>query len=162
MNAETITVVFFKLFNFAVLIGIFLYVWRRYGSSLLLAEFEKAKAYVVSLVNDSRLLQQKDKTLCMQYDQQEAERAELKERLFAWKKSIEKERKILHERKQDRIKNVQARMKEQIHRVQENRLYRIVQKEAIEQVRATLKKQYESSDAQNKFINTIVKQLDVA
>lgn len=162
MNVETITVIFFRLFNFAVLVGIFAFAWRRYGSALLLQEFEKAKAYLVSLANDARLLQQKDKKLRMQYEQENAERAELKERLFAWKKSIEKEKKELDERKQDRIKNVQARMKEQIHRVQENRLYRIVQKEAIEQVRATLKKQYESSDAQNKCISSIVKRLDIA
>ncbi len=162
MSVETITVVFFRLFNFAVLVGIFAFVWRRYGSALLLQEFEKAKAYLVSLANDARLLQQQDKKLRMQYEQENAERVELKERLFAWKEAVEKEKKALDERKQDRIKSVQSRMKEQVYRVQENRLYRIVQKEAIEQVRATLKKQYESSDAQSKFITAIVKQLDAA
>jgi hypothetical protein len=78
-----------------------------------------------------------------------------------WRDVVEKDTQNLEMQKQERVVIVQERMKEQVRRVQEYRLYRQIQKEAIDEVRDTLQKQYDGSDAQNKVIQNIMKRLDV-
>ena len=160
MNVDMLIIVFFRLLNFAVLIGIIVYLWHQYGREFVLAEFEKGKAYLVSLVNSSSLLRKVDKSIKKGYKDDEKERLELKERLLVWRDVMEKDKQDLELQKEERVAIVQERMKEQVRRVQEYRLYRQIQKEAIDEVRDTLQKQYDGSDAQNKVIQNIMKRLD--
>jgi len=161
MNVDMLIIVFFRLLNFAVLIGIIVYLWRKYGRELVLAEFEKGKAYLISLASSSSLLRQEDKNMKRGYKDDEKERSELKERLLVWRDVVEKDTQNLEMQKQERVVIVQERMKEQVRRVQKYRLYRQIKKEAIDEVRDTLQKQYDGSDAQNKVIQNIMKRLDV-
>lgn len=162
MNADMALIIFFRLVNFAVLIGIMIYLWRRFGSSFVMAEFKKGHAYLASLTQTYTLLKKEDRSIKKKYKDDELERSELKERLFAWRDAIQKEQQKLDAQKKERVHALQERMKEQLHRVQEYRLYRQIQNEAVSEVRDRLSTQYSSSDAQKQLIESIMKRLDAA
>lgn len=162
MNAEYALIVFFKLLNFAVLVGIFLYVWHRYVKDRVISEFEKARAYLASLSREVVLLQRETKKLAKKYNQDELERDALKERLHLWQAAIQAEQHELSKRKAEQLRQLEITTQEQLQRVHQYRLYCAVQKEAIEQLRTQLQEQYSAPEDQEKVITNIVNRLDAA
>lgn len=162
MNVDQAVIIFFRLLNFAVLIGIMVYLWRKYGRLYVVAEYEKWQNYLTSLTQTYTLLHQEDRSIKRGYKNDEQERSELRERLFAWRDAVQKEESSLADEKEKRVHELGERMKEQAIRVQECRLYRQIQKEAVSEVRDRLSKEYSSSAAQEQVIGSIMKRLDAA
>ncbi|EKD48639.1 MAG: hypothetical protein ACD_64C00213G0004 [uncultured bacterium] len=162
MNVDQMILIFFRLFNFAVVLGIFVHVWRRYGRTYIMAEYEKWHEYLIGLQQAYVRLHEEDTAVRNEYADDEQERSALKERLFAWRDAVQKQEQSLADEKEARENALNKRIKAQVHRVQEYRLYHQIQKEAIQQVRDRLREEYSSKAAQKQIVESILKRLDAA
>jgi uncharacterized protein YaaW (UPF0174 family) len=162
MNVDQSILVFFRFFNFAVVIGIMGYLWKRFGRSYAVTAYEKEQSYLEGLTHTHTVLRQEERLIKNGIKTDNAERSVLKERLFAWREAIQKEQDVLQVKKENRTRILDERMREQVQRVSEYRLYRQIQKEAIDEIRTRLHKQYASAQMQEQVIESIMKRLDVA
>ncbi len=161
MNVDQSILIFFRLLNFAVIVGIMGYLWKRFGRSYVVTAYEKEQEYLESLTRTHTVLRQEERLIKNGIKADNTDRSTLKERLFAWRETIQKEQDALEVEKEHRTRMLAERMQEQVRRVSEYRLYRQIQKEAIDEVRTRLHKQYASAQMQEQIIESIMKRLDV-
>ena len=162
MNNDQIVVIFFRFLNFGVIVGIMGYLWKRFGRSYVVTAYEKEQEYVAGLTRSHAVLRQEKSLIQKGIKDDDAERSVLKERLFAWREVIQKEYNALEIEKENRTRILAERLQKQVRRVSEYRLYRHIQKEAVDEVRNRLCKQYASDQMQKRVIETIMKRLDGA
>ncbi len=161
MNVDQSILIFFRLLNFAVIVGIMRYLWKRFGRSYAVTAYEKELEYFEGLTHTHTVLLQEERLIKKGVKADNAERFALKERLFVWREAVQKEQDALGVEKEQRTRMLAERMQEQVRRVSEYRLYHQIQKEAIDEVRNRLRKQYASVQGQQQVIESIMKRLDV-
>ncbi len=162
MNVDQSILIFFRFLNFAVVIGIMGYLWKRFGRSYVVTAYEKEQGYFESLTRTHTVLRQEERLIKNGIKTDNTERSTLKERLFAWREGVQKEQDILEVEKENRTRILAERLRDQVRRVSEYQLYRQIQKEAIDEIRTRLHKQYASTQMQEQVIESIMKRLDVA
>ena len=160
MGGNQTILIFFRLLNFAVLIAIMAYLWKRYGRSYVVDAYEQEHAHLEGLTRTHTVLRKEERLLKKGYGADDQERALLKERLFAWREAIQKEQDAQVHEKEQRIVLIEKRVHDQLKRVDEYRIYRGLKREAIDEVRGRLSKQYNSEQAQNQVMEEILKRLD--
>ncbi len=162
MNVDQSVIIFFRLLNFAVIVGIMGYLWKRFGRSYVVTAYEKEQKYLEGLTRTHTILRQEERLVKKGIKADNAVRSTLKERLFVWREIIQKEQDALEVEKEHRTRMLAERLQKQVRRVNEYRLYCQIQKEAIDEVRTRLNKQYASAQKQEQVIESIMKRLDVA
>ncbi len=160
MNGDQTILIFFRLLNFAVLIAIMAYLWKRYGRSYVVGAYEQEHAHLEGLARTHTVLRQEERLLKKGFGADDQERALLKERLFAWRETVQKEEDAQALEKEHRIALIEKRLREQLKRVDEYRVYRELKREAIDEVRTRLLKQYASVQAQEQAMEQMLKRLD--
>ena len=157
MNGEMAIIVFFRLGNFALLLVIMQYLWRKYGRSVVYEEFEKAQKYLSDLIASYRQLQKEEELLKKAYESDEKDRTDLKERLHAWKNAVHSEQAAAQRVADERIAALQNIREQQVERVKEYRVYTHLKGYAIMQARQQLEKEFEKKAAQQQVLESVLK-----
>ncbi len=162
MDDKQIILIVFRLLNFAVLLGMVVYLWKKYGRSLVVSEYEKEHESLKSLSTMHTVLHKQERDLQKIFTADTHERSTLKERLFIWREAIQKEQDELALEKEKRMQALNDRMNDQVKRVSEYRLYQQLQKEVIEQVRDRLRTEYATDAKQQEVLKSVMQRLERA
>lgn len=160
MVSKQIILIVFKLLNFAVLIGLFWWLWRRYGRSYMLEELNEQIQRQDGLQRTHTVLQQEKKLIAHSYHTEQQEREQLKERLSSWRDALERTRSEREQWRRERQEQLKERIAKQLHTVEQYQLYHQLYAQAIQDARMKLEKQYETANAQKQFMASMVKRLD--
>ena len=160
MNNGQIILIVFRLINFAVLIGIFWYLWRRFGKQYVQAGYDQQQDHLDTLARTHTVLRKEATSIKKTISGEDEERSSLKERLFMWRQAVSNEHASLQEHLDKRREQLDRRLKEQIQRVAEYRLYQAVRDEAIKEVRDQLSQQYAAKASQEMFVARIIQKME--
>lgn len=101
---ETIIAIIFRLVNFAVLIALFIYLFKKYALLTITNRVAQKEALLQALYNQQQLLEKQQYALDKHVDQEAALCAELKEKVSRWKDLIDQ--KIVM-REQERVNHIE-------------------------------------------------------
>ncbi len=160
MSNPQIILIFFRLLNFAVLIGIFWYLWYRFGKPYLQAEYDVQIGHLDTLSRTHTVLRKEHSYIKKLIRAEDEDRAVLKERLFVWREAVGKEHEAMEVALDERRKKLDSSLKEQIARVSEYRMYTTVRGEALQELKQKLTKQFATEQSQERFISSLLKRMD--
>ena len=153
---ELIIIIFFRLLNFAVLLGLAFYLCGVYLFPTLKEQLAKCKEYLAGLRRAHLSLKKDERMLKKEIVTDREWQSELKEKLLQWRSVVHDQRKQLKQDRDARKQILQQRMEEHKHRVGLYRLYKVVTPEAIIDARKLLEKKFASDDLQKRFVQTVI------
>lgn len=156
---ENLILVFFKLLNFGIIIGLIGYAIHKYAVPMLRESRDAAIAFFQQLTNkhDQRLKEYEG--VLNQIAQDEAEYARLKERLMRWRADIDEKKAREHAEQSGRIEAARKRIEIQQQTIMENRLYARIMPQAIKHARQQMSKEFGSKEKQQQMFEKIISQL---
>ncbi len=153
---ETIIAIIFRLVNFAVLIALFIYLFKKYALSTITNRVAQKEALLQALYNQQQLLEKQQYALDNHVDQEAALCAELKEKVSQWKDLIDQ--KIVM-REQERVNRIELLEKKTKYYVQSYAIS-IANKRILtasgQQAQQSLAKQFVDKKVGQDFIQPII------
>ncbi len=162
MNSSQTILIFFRLANFGVLIGIFWYLWKRFGRQIVQSAYNAQIDYLDTLSRTHTVLRKEHNNIKKTIRFEDEDRAMLKERLFTWRQAVDKEHYAMATALDDRKKKLDIRLKEQIARVSEYRLYQSVKGDALAEIKENLSSKFAAEKSQELFISKAMKRMESA
>lgn len=155
MFTELVSVIF-RILNFAALVWLGWYLFKKYGLPLIKSQMnakqaylEELKAHHTMMVRDIRDV---ERTLVEDREQQDW----LKEQLMRWRGAVEAERARCERQKEQRAALLQKRLALQVNEIQANRIREEVLPKAVERAREVLAQQYADGQTQRAFMTRIM------
>ena len=102
-TSHAIIGIFFRLLNFALLIGLFVYLFKKYGKSVFVELLAKKDADRESLLSEQTILEKKQSELDLLLAQEVRDCEKLREKIDVWKTVVDNE-KALHEKEYEKIR----------------------------------------------------------
>lgn len=159
MVANQIVLIFFRLLNFAVLLGIFYFMWRRFGRQAVQDAFDQEEENLNALSRTHIMLRKENDYIKKAVRAEHEERTVLKERLFMWRDAVSKRHQAMERTLDERRKKLDARLSEQVERVGEFRLLKAVQDDVLLQAKKGFEDQYSSEETQQKMLELLFKKM---
>jgi hypothetical protein len=146
----------FRIINFAVIIGIIGYLFKKYGLPEIREQLKAYWDYFEGLANTHRLLKKEQQMIDRTIVQNQKEQDVLKERLMRWRAHVDQQNNQLILEKDERAKKLRAIMVEQQRQINQHRIFKKIMSPAIAQARATWQEQAKDKSVQHKVIATII------
>lgn len=147
-------VITFRFINLGVIIGLILFVFKKYMLSSIKAKMYAQKALFASLQKSFHMLTRKYQLLDREINQEQQLQFELKEKIMRWRARVEEEHDQLVAQRAERNQLLAAQMKEQVKRVQEQILFKKLLPDVIEQAHKQLEQQFANEKEQEKYITS--------
>ncbi len=154
--AEQVTIVFFRLINFGVLIGLGWYLAKKHLLPIIRQQLAAYVAYFNGLRKTHRMLKQEQRVIAYAIDEDCKEQAELKERVMSWKAQVHEHNEQLYQEREQRRQVLQKSISLQVKQVAQYRLYKAVMPEAMQEARRQLTQQFAQEGAQQRVLRSII------
>lgn len=153
------TAIFFRLLNFALLIGVLIYIYKKYIHASLQQAVRQKQIHKEGLQHKENTLQEEWHQLAVHQQAADAYIAQLKERIAVWQQYIQEQQQRREREHQQQCLKQKERIAVQHSYIQSEQLKRLVVPEAVEQATKELQKQFASPEAQRQFIASITQNL---
>ena len=153
---EQMVIIFFKLLNFIVLLGLLLYISMVYVLPALKKQLVSYREYLEGLNLSHRALQKDTRLVKKGMSDDEQQQEQLKELVKQWQSAVNKQRNaIVHER-DERKKILEKSFAEHRKQMALYRTYKQVMPDSIEQARQKLIKEFAHNAVQQQFIRKVI------
>lgn len=138
ISGEQIVLIFFRIINLGVLIGLFFYLYKRYGLPVIKQNYDTYRSYFQTLLHTHYDLLRQERRVEKKIENDAKEQDALKERLMRWLASVDDQNKLLSIDREERKKKLKEQMMMQKKTITQNRILEIVTSDALAQARTTL------------------------
>lgn len=142
----------FQLINFAVIIALVVYVFKKYLFDSIRAQKRAQHAIVASLKKTFYMLMRNYQMLNREIEHEQQLQYELKERVMRWRAYVESCQEQMVNEKAERGKALSNQMSEQIVQIQQHLVYKQVLPHAMKEARAQLIKQFDDPHKQQAYM----------
>jgi F0F1-type ATP synthase membrane subunit b/b' len=159
-NELSLMTLFFRIFNFALLIGIFYYVFNKYVKSSLEEKMSQKESLVKGLEEQGYMLEGKQHELELRLAAQEQKNAQLQERIGEWQTAVR------HEHKKDeieyaiRVHAMNERIQYKNEQIKQDRLTKKVVPLALQRTRLALEQKFSDQESGHRFIENLIAKLE--
>jgi hypothetical protein len=152
--------IFFRLFNFAILIGLFVYLFKKYGKAVFVELLEKKDADRALLLSEQATLEKKQSELDLLIAQEIRDCEKLREKIDIWKTVVDNE-KALYEKEYEKI-GILAEKKGMLRAEQTQQEYirSMVLERLIPQLHNTLTDHFQEEENGRAYTEAIVRFMD--
>ncbi len=131
--------VFFKLLNFGVIIGLAWYLFKRYGLPTVQQGLIEYRAYFEGLATTHRSLQEEELMIEQQIIKDRKEQDLLKERLMRWLANVDDQNKKLIIEREERKKKIQELTSIQQKQITQHRIFSTIMPQALMEAYRTVR-----------------------
>ena len=156
MFAELLISIIFRLLNFAALIGLFIYIYKKYLQNDIEASIEHDRLAEINLNTRIDEMQQRSSELSEEIIKQEKLCTYLNERTAQWKVAFEKDMKERQAEQQAIHKQTVNRAHQQIKTIEYERMAQAILPKALERARNQLKKSFDQKAHGKAFVGDIL------
>lgn len=160
MLSSTIIAYIFRILNFAVLIGVIVYLFKRYALDMIYEQMNEKEAHMQGLDEQKRMLIWRIHELNRSIESQELRGKKLVEKVDQWHAHYQK---IIAQHEQEHKKNAERigvhRQLRAEHIVQEL-MEREIFPEVLKEVRQTVIEKFSHASENNHFIEKLVEQIN--
>jgi len=101
-SIEEIIVFVFRIINFFVIVGLIIYVFKRYLLKIILAQIEEKKALIHGLISTDRMLIRQRNAMSRKIAEDQEDQSCLKEKLMRWRAAIDENKAQLYDIREKR------------------------------------------------------------
>lgn len=159
-NELSLMTLFFRIFNFALLIGIFYYLFNKYVKSSLEEQMNQKESLVKGLEEQGYMLEGKQHELEVHLAAQERKNAQLKERISEWYTAVQHENKKNELEYAARVQVMNAHIEYKNEQIKQDRLTRKVVPLALQRARVALQQKFSDQEQGNRFIQNLIAKLE--
>lgn len=156
---SNIVAIVFRILNFIVLIGVGIFLFRRYVLPGLKADYNKDKAFKKSLAEQKRLLEERSYELDMRYAQQTIKGDYLKERVIQWQESIAHKKQMRAQEKEQRLYQLTQIYKKQYEHIEKDAIKKQVVPQAFDRACSLLVHEYAQTSAGQQALSSLIQQV---
>lgn len=156
MFVELLVTIIFRLLNFAALIGLFIYIYKKYFQNEIEASIEHDRLAEINLNTRIDEMQQRNAELSKEIITQEKLCEYLNERTSQWKVAFQKNTKQRQTEQQARTKKAVERAKQQVKTIEYERMVQSVLPKALERAHNQLKKSFDQKAHGKAFVQDIL------
>lgn len=159
MLHESIISIFFRVINFAVILGLAYYLYKRYFKNRIDDKMTQKEALLKGLEEQGYFLEGKAHDFEMQLKEQEITGNLLKQKLQDWNEAVAKDH---HKRDQEQrlyAAQTNERVQEKNKILAQHALQKEVLPDVLEQARHELKKKFSASSHSKKYVHDIIQRL---
>lgn len=153
---EAIIAITFRLLNFAVLIALFIYIFKKYILPTILIRIGQKEALLRQLFNKQQALEQEQYALGETVAKEAQLCAELKKKVQQWKKEVDQEFAERTKEKTEGIKQLKQKTQQRAQWYGNNKIKKEVLTAATAQAKVSLKKQFADPKKGHNFIQPII------
>ena len=152
--------VFFRIFNFVLLIGIFYYLFNKYVKSSLEEKMNQKESLVKGLEEQGYMLEGKQHELEMRLTEQERKNAQLQERIGEWQTAVQNEHKKNEIEYAARVQTMNTRINYKNEQIKQDRLTKKVVPLTLQRARAALQQKFSNQAIGHRFIENLIAKLE--
>ncbi len=158
INVPLVTIIF-RLLNFALLIGFFVYIFKRYIYQNISDQIAEKESFIHGLIQNNKVLEEQQHDLEMRITQQESKCKELVQKTMLWQQAVTQEKQAWTVLQDAVIRDRAQRVKLQQESLEKDRLKRVVLPHVLTESQKKLQQEFESPQAGQAFIADIIAQL---
>lgn len=151
-----LVLIFFKLVNFGVIIGLAWYLFKRYGLPDVHHSLQEQRAYLENLAMMHRDLQQEQQMIEQQIHDDRKEQDVLKEHLMRWLARVDENNKKLLLQREERKKKLQELVVAQQKQIMQHRMLATVLPQALVEAHRAMETAAKDESVQYKMFDTAV------
>jgi type II secretory pathway component PulJ len=159
MSLEHIIRIGFRFINFAALLGLIWFLFKKYMLPYIKTQMHAQDSQETQLRAMHTLLKKDMRAVEQAIVRDQEEQEYLKERIVLWKKQVDAKFARLKSHRDLRIVLLQKRLAAQIKQIQQNQLNEHVLPNAIKQARAQLAQQFRQTNSQEQFMKELMRSL---
>ena len=156
-SIEEIIVFVFRIINFFVIVGLIIYVFKRYLLKIILAQIEEKKALIHGLISTDRMLIRQRNAMSRKIAEDQEDQSCLKEKLMRWRAAIDENKAQLYDIREKRRAFFEELITKQAGKNQEAVLARKLLPSIVDETRALLVKEYADQKEQEEFMGRLIK-----
>lgn len=156
MFAESLVTIIFRILNFAALMGLFAFIFKKYFRKDIEASIENDRLTEINLNTRISEIEHRSSELSESIIKQEKLCQHLVARTSEWKLAFEKDVKLRQQEQQTLHKRSRERAERQAKTIAHERLVQAVLPKALEAARNKLKKSFETSAHSKEFVQGIL------
>ncbi len=151
--------IIFRVLNFGVLIGLGIYIFKKYLKDTLLKEMLNKQRAMDGLQQerDALMLQNKKVSHTVRTEQKKYEA--LQKKIEQWTDVVEKERAKRSFEKNDRIRVLKKNAQYRVQQIRQEQLVKRVMPRALDEAKTKLQKLFSTKKAQNHFAQQIIQHM---
>lgn len=154
--ANQIVLIFFKLVNFGVIIGLGWYLFKRYGLPDVKYNLQEQRAYLENLATMHRDLKQEQQMIEQQIVLDRQEQDVLKAHLMRWLARVDEENKKLMHQKEERKRKLQDLVIAQQKQIMQHRIFAAVMPQALLEAHDAMEVVAKDESVQHKMFDAAI------
>lgn len=159
-NELSLMTIFFRIFNFALLIGIFYYLFNKYVKSSLEEKMSQKESLVKGLEEQGYMLEGKQHELEVRLSAQARKNAQLQERINEWQTAVQDEHKKNEIEYATIVQAMSVRMQYKNEQIKQDRLTKKVVPLALQHARTALQQKFSDQENGHRFIQNLIAKLE--
>lgn len=152
IDLEQTVAAVFELINCGVIVGLMVYVYKKYLLDSIRAQMNAQVKFISGLKESFHMLTRNYQLLDREIEHERQVQYELKEKVMRWRGQVEQLREQLRHEQDERKKIVAAQAKDQIKQVKRHMIYEEVLPRALSDARAELEKKFSDPEAQKAYL----------
>ncbi|HZW61697.1 MAG TPA: hypothetical protein VFF04_05730 [Candidatus Babeliales bacterium] len=157
---ETTISIIFKLLNFAVLIGLFVYLFKNYFLDSIKEQMNAKEQFLADLKHQKEALKEQQKKLEQQIEAQDIVCADFGNKIERWQAAVHEEEIKKQKMREQLHAKLTKKIEYQAHQLSVEKIEKIIEPQALEHAKATLEKEFTAAPAGQRFIEQLINYME--
>jgi len=160
MLSSTIIAFVFRILNFAALVGVIIYLFKRYALDMICEQMSEKEAHMQGLVEQKRMLIWRVHELNRSIELQEARGKELVEKVDQWQAQYQKAITQHEQETKENAERVGVLRQIRSKRISQELMERELLPDIFKEVRQTLTEKFSQASENSHFVEELIQQID--